>query len=61
MSKDTYVNVMDQYRPCYRANEYPQLNRRITRAEQDEAVATVRTAGLWRLDERRQRLLWLVR
>ncbi|MBI2164157.1 MAG: radical SAM protein, partial [candidate division NC10 bacterium] len=23
LSKETYVNIMDQYRPCYRAHEYP--------------------------------------
>lgn len=26
LSKDTYVNIMAQYRPCYKANEYPELN-----------------------------------
>ncbi|MBC8448816.1 MAG: radical SAM protein [Chloroflexi bacterium] len=61
VSKDTYINVMDQYRPCYRADEYPDLNRRLTRAEYEEAVGAVRAAGLWRLDERRVRLFQLVR
>ena len=28
ISPDTYVNVMDQYRPCYRADENPPLDRR---------------------------------
>ncbi len=61
VSRDTYINVMDQYRPCYRANEYPALDRRITQAEYEEAVAAVRAVGLWRLDKRRPRLLWLTR
>jgi putative pyruvate formate lyase activating enzyme len=30
ISKDTYVNIMEQYRPCYRATEFPELRRRIT-------------------------------
>jgi putative pyruvate formate lyase activating enzyme len=30
ISSNTYVNVMDQYRPCYRADENPPLDRRIT-------------------------------
>ncbi|MDH7485492.1 MAG: radical SAM protein [Anaerolineae bacterium] len=61
VSRDTYINVMDQYRPCYRAAEYPELNRRLTPAEYEEAVRAVQSAGLWRLDERRPRLFWLVR
>jgi len=61
VSRDTYINVMDQYRPCYRANEYPALDRRITQAEYEEAVAAVRAVGLWRLDKRQSRLLWLTR
>lgn len=61
VSRDTYINVMDQYRPCYRANEYPVLDRRITQAEYEEAVAAVRAVGLWRLDKRRPQLVWLTR
>ena len=33
VSANTYVNVMDQYRPAFRAGEFPEINRRITRAE----------------------------
>lgn len=33
------VNLMDQYRPCYRADQHPDLIRRITRREFDDAVA----------------------
>jgi putative pyruvate formate lyase activating enzyme len=50
LSKDTYVNILDQYRPCYRAHEYPPLARRPTRAELDEALRLARDAGLHRLD-----------
>jgi len=49
ISTDTYVNVMAQYRPCYRANEYPPLRRRPTREEFREAVRITRDAGLHRL------------
>ncbi len=54
LSPDTYVNIMDQYRPCYRAgelletNRFPEINRRPTRAEIEEAVALARKAGLHR-------------
>ncbi|MEE9488333.1 MAG: radical SAM protein, partial [Candidatus Brocadiales bacterium] len=30
ISPDTYINVMDQYYPCYRAGEFGEINRRIT-------------------------------
>lgn len=48
ISKDTYVNIMDQYRPCYRANEYPPLNRRITYEEFKHAIETALNLGLHR-------------
>lgn len=50
LSKDTYVNIMDQYRPCYRAHEYPLLARHPTRGEIEEAMRLARAAGLHRLD-----------
>jgi len=50
LSEDTYVNIMAQYRPCYRAHEYPALARRPTRAELEEALQLARAAGLHRLD-----------
>lgn len=50
ISKNTYVNVMDQYYPCYKAFENPPLNRRITGKEFSEAVKMALEAGLKRLD-----------
>jgi putative pyruvate formate lyase activating enzyme len=61
VSKNTYLNVMAQYRPCYRAHELPPFNRRITAEEYAEAVRLAHEAGLYRLDERRPRLIWLWR
>lgn len=52
ISPNTYLNVMPQYRPAYRAGEYPELSRPITRAEYQAAVQAVLAAGLHRLDER---------
>ena len=48
ISPDTYVNVMDQYRPCYRADENPPLDRRITRIEFRRAKARAVELGLHR-------------
>jgi len=50
ISKDTYLNIMDQYSPCYEASEHPPLNRKITREEYAAAVATARRRGLKRID-----------
>jgi putative pyruvate formate lyase activating enzyme len=58
ISPNTYINVMAQYRPCYRAQEFPPLNRSITNQEYAEAVHLAQEADL-RLDERRTRLIWL--
>jgi len=54
ISRDTYINVMPQYRPAYRAGELPPLDRPITRQEYDQAVKEVLAAGLHRLDERKR-------
>ncbi len=53
ISKDTYVNVMDQYRPCWKAFRYPPLDRRITQAEFAEALELAKCNGLHRLHEER--------
>ncbi len=52
VSPNTYVNLMDQYRPCYRADEVPELSRSITTAEFDEALEIARRSGITRLDDR---------
>ncbi len=50
VSRNTYVNLMDQYRPCYRADEYPELDRPVGPAEYREALASAARHGLARLD-----------
>jgi putative pyruvate formate lyase activating enzyme len=50
ISKDTYINIMDQYYPCYKAFEHPPLDRRITSEEYAEAIEMARKAGLRRID-----------
>jgi putative pyruvate formate lyase activating enzyme len=46
ISPDTYINVMDQYYPCYRAGEFGEINRRITYEEYQEAYAYAKEKGL---------------
>lgn len=50
ISRDTYVNVMAQYRPEYRACELPPIDRALSREEWRAAVGLAREAGLHRLD-----------
>ncbi len=57
LSADTYVNVMAQYRPCYRASEIEKINRHPTVAEYRAAVEAALAARLHRLDERPLRIL----
>jgi putative pyruvate formate lyase activating enzyme len=56
ISPNTYLNLMDQYRPAYHASQYPKLNRRITGKEYQHAIQLAEDAGLERLDERRPTL-----
>jgi putative pyruvate formate lyase activating enzyme len=53
ISTGTYINIMNQYHPCYRADDYPDMNRSITRQEYQEAIDAAHNAGLHRLDEKR--------
>jgi len=50
ISNNTYVNIMDQYRPCGLAHKYPEINRRITTEEFSNAINIAREEGLTRLD-----------
>jgi putative pyruvate formate lyase activating enzyme len=55
LSGDTYLNLMDQYYPAWKAKTSPRfeaINRRVTRPEMTQSIALARGAGLWRLDER---------
>jgi putative pyruvate formate lyase activating enzyme len=50
ISVSTYLNVMAQYHPCFRAFDIPELARSISREEFVEAIETARSYGLHRLD-----------
>jgi putative pyruvate formate lyase activating enzyme len=52
VSRNTYLNLMDQYRPYYRAREHPPLNRPLTVEEYRGAVKLARKFELYRLDRR---------
>ena len=50
LPKDTYVNIMAQYHPDYKAYDFPELSRRITREEYRRVVKRAQQLGLSNLD-----------
>ena len=50
ISKNTYINVMDQYRPAHRAHDIPRIARPLHKEEFLEAVNITLENGLERLD-----------
>jgi len=59
LPKDTYVNIMAQYNPLYKAYDYPEISRRITRDEYRTVVRKAEEVGLTNLDV--QTFWWLQR
>lgn len=53
ISRNTYLNLMDQYHPCYRADDSPPLDRPITSEEYRHALELAKRYGLQRLDKPR--------
>jgi putative pyruvate formate lyase activating enzyme len=51
VSKNTYVNIMAQYRPSYKASQYPLLSRRLSRQEFIDSIEIAHAYGLERLDK----------
>jgi putative pyruvate formate lyase activating enzyme len=58
LPNDTYVNIMAQYNPLFKAYDYPELSRRITRGEYKAVVDRARELGLTNLDV--QGFWWLL-
>jgi putative pyruvate formate lyase activating enzyme len=54
ISKDTYVNIMAQYRPAGKVSseKFVEINRPVTGKEMEFAYQAAREAGLWRFDKR---------
>ena len=52
ISPRTYLNIMDQYRPCGVCADYPELKQSITTNQYQEAIDFAKQVGLQRLDQR---------
>lgn len=57
VSTNTYLNIMAQYHPCYKAFDIPQLARPVNRQEFSEAIDLAHQQGLFRLDKAQNSLL----
>ena len=55
ISTNTYVNIMNQYRPCGLAYRNELLNRSITQVEYETALEEAREEGITRLDKRERK------
>lgn len=53
---DTYLNIMSQYSPTYKAFDYPEISRKITREEYSGVVNHAKAAGLTNLEIQGYRL-----
>jgi len=49
ISKNTFINIMDQYWPAYKAHQYPELSRRISEKEFQETINLAKKFGLKRI------------
>jgi putative pyruvate formate lyase activating enzyme len=50
LPKDTYLNIMSQYNPTYKAFDYPEISRKITHEEYSDAVGYAKASGLTNLE-----------
>ena len=51
VSTNTYLNIMAQYHPCYKAFDIPSLSRPVNKQEFYEAIDLAHQQGLYRLDK----------
>lgn len=57
ISSETYVNIMDQYRPCGNARKYPPLDRCIKPDEFDDALRAAGEEGIARFNGRQRKYM----
>lgn len=49
ISKDTFLNIMDQYYPSYKASQFPEISRRITNQEYQRVINLAKNLELKRI------------
>ena len=50
LPKETYINIMSQYRPDYKALEYPKIARSLNNKEYKSIISYAQKIGLTNLD-----------
>lgn len=60
ISRNTYVNIMPQYRPCGKVHSDKDAAKPITAKEFESAISSALKAGIKRLDERKFGILLLI-
>jgi len=53
LPKNTFLNIMSQYRPTYKAFDYPKISRRLNRTEYSETLNWAKQAGLTNIHAQR--------
>ena len=48
ISKDSFVNIMSQYRPCYKAYDHPELMKQISAKDMVDVLEMAKKLGLQR-------------
>jgi putative pyruvate formate lyase activating enzyme len=61
LSKNSYVNIMDQYRPCYKAAGHKQLDTAISDEELRHVMELASEYGLERLDKKYTSIIKILR
>lgn len=51
LSKNIYVNVMEQYRPLFKASQFPPIDKPLSHAEYEQALSYAADLGLKRLEQ----------
>jgi putative pyruvate formate lyase activating enzyme len=57
VSKNTYVNIMPQYRPCGRAGDIKELSFYLSNKDYETALQAAEEEGIQRLDTRKRRFM----
>ncbi len=61
ISTNTYLNIMAQYHPCYKASDIPKLAQPLPKHEFNEATRLAHRQGLYRLDKEEFPLRFILR
>ncbi len=51
LSKNIYVNIMEQYRPLFKASQFPPIDKPLSNTEYEQALSYAKDIGLTRLEQ----------